>query len=110
MFIATDGDECAYVADCNERSARIAAKAQEQLRAKGYKAQRVRMSALCSVCAEPFVKHMGEFSQMLKELGPDGQQQHEIRRTRSGGGIGGMEASLKLGDMGYRLPPRGRRN
>jgi hypothetical protein len=31
------------------------------------------MSALCSVCAEPFVKHMGEFSQMLKELGPVGQ-------------------------------------
>lgn len=73
VFIATDGDECAYLPDCNERSARIAAQAQDQLRTKGYEAQRVRMSALCSVCAEPFVKHMGEFSQMLKELGPVGQ-------------------------------------
>ena len=70
VFIATDGDECALLPDCNERSARIAALAQEQLRAKGYPPQRVRMSALCSVCAEPFVKHMREFSQMLAQLGP----------------------------------------
>ena len=73
VFIATDGDECAYLPDCNERSARIAAEAQDLFRAKGYEAQRVRMSALCSVCAEPFVKHMAEFSQMLKELGPTAQ-------------------------------------
>lgn len=74
VFIATDGDECALLPDCNERSARIAALAQEQLRAKGYPPQRVRMSALCSVCAEPFVKHMREFSQMLAGLGPVGAQ------------------------------------
>jgi coenzyme F420-reducing hydrogenase delta subunit len=74
VFIATDGDECALLPDCNERSARIAALAQEQLRAKGYPPQRVRMSALCSVCAEPIVKHMREFSEMLAQLGPVGAQ------------------------------------
>ena len=74
VFIATDGDECALLPDCNERSARIAALAQEQLRDKGYPPQRVRMSALCSVCAEPFVKHMREFSEMLAQLGPVGAQ------------------------------------
>lgn len=74
VFLATDGDECALLLDCNERSARIAAEAQDQLRAEGYEPQRVRLSALCSVCAEPFVKHMSEFSQMLKELGPVGQR------------------------------------
>ncbi len=72
VFIATDGDECAYLPDCNERSARIAAEAQEQLRSLGYPAQRVRMAALCSVCAEPFVNHMREFSQMLAALAPTG--------------------------------------
>jgi len=74
VFIATDGDECALLPDCNERSARIAAIAQEQLSAKGYPPQRVRMSALCSVCAEPFVKHMREFSEMLAKLGPAGER------------------------------------
>jgi coenzyme F420-reducing hydrogenase delta subunit len=37
---------------------------------QGYAPQRLKMAALCSVCAEPFVKYMREFSQMLTELGP----------------------------------------
>jgi hypothetical protein len=28
------------------------------------------MAALCSVCAEPFVNYMREFSEKLAELGP----------------------------------------
>ena len=28
------------------------------------------MAAVCSVCAESFVKYMTEFSEMLTELGP----------------------------------------
>ncbi len=70
VFIAIDGDECAYLPDCNQRSARVAAAAQDELRAKGYEPERVRMAALCSVCAEAFVKHMAEFSEMLARLGP----------------------------------------
>jgi coenzyme F420-reducing hydrogenase delta subunit len=74
VFLATDGDECAYLPDCNARSARIAALAQDLLRAKEYAPQRVRMAAICSVCAESFVKHMEEYSQMLVELGPAGER------------------------------------
>lgn len=70
VFLATDGDECAYLPDCNERSARIASEAQAQLSAKGFPPERVRLSALCSVCAEPFVKHMTEFAELLMGLGP----------------------------------------
>jgi len=72
VFLAIDGDECAYLPDCNARSSRIASLAQDTLRERGIEVQRVRMSAICSVCAEPFVKHMEEFSAMLTELGPVG--------------------------------------
>jgi coenzyme F420-reducing hydrogenase delta subunit len=31
--------------------------------------KRIRMAAVCSVCAEPFVSHMNNFSKILAELG-----------------------------------------
>ena len=70
VFIASDGEECALLPDCAQRTARIAAQAQDLMRAKGIEPQRLRMAAICSVCAEPFVTHMREFSQMLTDLGP----------------------------------------
>jgi len=72
VFIASDGEECAYLPDCSERTARIAAQAQDLLRAKGIEPQRLKMAAVCSVCAESFVKYMTEFSEVLTELGPVG--------------------------------------
>jgi F420-non-reducing hydrogenase iron-sulfur subunit len=70
VFIASDGDECAYLPDCSARTAKIAAQAQELMRTKGIDPQRLRMAAICSVCAEPFVKYMREFSEQLVQLGP----------------------------------------
>ena len=69
VFIAADGDECAYLPDCNARTARIAAAAQELLVGAGFEPQRVMMAALCSVCAEPFVNHMREFTEKMRALG-----------------------------------------
>ncbi len=37
---------------------------------KGYEPQRVRMAAVCSVCAEPFTNYMHEYSTSLAGLGP----------------------------------------
>lgn len=73
VFIASDGEECAYLTDCAERSARIFEKAQATMQESGYAPQRLKMAALCSVCAEPFVKYMREFTEMLSELGPVGE-------------------------------------
>ena len=70
VFIAADGDECAYLTDCSARTARISMSAQETMKAEGLAPQRMIMAALCSVCAEPFVKYMREFSEKLTELGP----------------------------------------
>ena len=70
VFIAADGDECAYLPDCSERTAKLTADAQALLRDKGHDPKRVKMAAICSVCADPFVNYMHEFSAMLAELGP----------------------------------------
>lgn len=70
VFIGSDGDECALLDDCGTRTARIIAQAQDLMKAKGIEPQRLKMAALCSVCAEPFVGYMREFSQTLTDLGP----------------------------------------
>lgn len=70
VFIAADGEECGYLSDCTERSARIADRAQDLLRQHGIAPERLRMAAICSVCAEPFVGYIREFSESLAALGP----------------------------------------
>jgi F420-non-reducing hydrogenase iron-sulfur subunit len=70
VFLASDGMECAYLPDCTQRSSAIVTKAQELLSAAGAEASRVRLGAICSVCAEPFTNHMREFSEALAALGP----------------------------------------
>ena len=73
VFLASDGEECAYLPDCTERSSRIVERAQELLVQEGFEARRVRMAAICSVCAEPFANYVREFSAALAALGPAGR-------------------------------------
>ncbi len=70
VFIASDGEECAYLRDCAERSAQMFETAQKELKERGISPARLQMAAICSVCAEPFTRYMHEFSQTLTELGP----------------------------------------
>ncbi len=70
VFIASDGEECALLPDCAERTSHIVTQAQELMKARGIEPQRLKMAAVCSVCAEPFVNYMREFSQMLVDMGP----------------------------------------
>ncbi len=70
VFIAADGEECAYLPDCAHRTAGIMTDAQRLLQEHGYEPQRVRMAAVCSVCAEPFTNYMHEYSKSLAALGP----------------------------------------
>ena len=72
VFIASDGDECAYLPDCAKRASRIVAAAQTLLKQNGYEAQRLKMAAICSVCAENFARHMQQFSETLAGLQTSG--------------------------------------
>ena len=68
VFIASDGDECAYLADCAKRSAAIMSRAQDLLAEHGIDDRRVKMAAICSVCAESFTRQIREFTGTLETL------------------------------------------
>jgi coenzyme F420-reducing hydrogenase delta subunit len=70
VFVASDGDECAYLPDCAERSSRIMSESQARLRELEIDPPRLRMAAICSVCSEPFTRHVQGFSTALAALGP----------------------------------------
>jgi len=74
VFIAADGEECAHLPDCSERTAKIMTDAQGLLQGRGHDPKRVKMAAVCSVCADPFVNYVREFSAMLAQLGPSGAE------------------------------------
>ena len=68
VFVAADGPECAFLADCVARTGLIVEEAQRRLSAEGIDPARVKMAAICSVCSEPFVNHMKQFGKSLTEL------------------------------------------
>lgn len=68
VFIAADGTDCAYVPDCTDRTGKIVAKAQQLIEERGYDPRRLKMAAICSVCAESFVSHIEDFSKTLADL------------------------------------------
>jgi F420-non-reducing hydrogenase iron-sulfur subunit len=76
VFIASDGDECSYLPDCSARASHIVERAQQLLTSAGYSAQRLKLAAICSVCAEPFTRHVTQFGETLAKLPPEpaGQQ------------------------------------
>lgn len=70
VFVAADGTDCPFVPDCTDRTAKLVGRTQDLLREHDILPQRLKMAAICSVCAEAFQKHMKYFSDELKKLGP----------------------------------------
>jgi len=61
VFIAADGTDCAYGDSCTEKTAKIISQTHEIMKEKGIEPAKLKMAAICSVCSEPFVKHMNNF-------------------------------------------------
>ena len=68
VFIAADGHECSYSSRCADHTNQIILDSQALMAEKGINPKRIRMAALCSVCAEPFVNHMENFGKILRGL------------------------------------------
>jgi F420-non-reducing hydrogenase iron-sulfur subunit len=68
VFIAADGTDCAYLPDCTKWTGELVQKAQNLLKEHGHDPRRLKMAAVCSVCAESFVSHMENFKTALVEL------------------------------------------
>ncbi len=76
VFIAADGHECSYSSKCAEHTNTIIVESQKLMKENNINPKRIRMAALCSVCAEPFVSHMANFSKILAELGGIANEQY----------------------------------
>jgi F420-non-reducing hydrogenase iron-sulfur subunit len=83
VFIAADGHECSYSSKCAEYTNSIIEESQKLMKANKINPKRIRMAALCSVCAEPFVSHMENFSRILAELGGINSEKYSPNQINS---------------------------
>lgn len=67
VFIAADGTDCPYSENCGELTGKIVSEVHETLKGKGMDPARLKMAAICSVCAEAFVKHVKNFTDYLSK-------------------------------------------
>jgi len=67
VFIAADGTDCPYSETCTDNTAQIIKQTHELMKDKGIKPEKLKMAAICSVCSEPFVKHMKTFTEYLSQ-------------------------------------------
>ena len=68
VFIAACGGDCAFLTDCNTRTSALIKQTQDILKQQGLNPKRLKMSGICSVCADNFVSHMNNFQKELKKL------------------------------------------
>lgn len=68
VFIAADGTDCSFGESCGERTSQIVTTTHQLMRDKGLKPSRLKMAAICSVCADPFVKQITSFMKELEKL------------------------------------------
>ncbi|MEA3310245.1 MAG: hydrogenase iron-sulfur subunit [Chloroflexota bacterium] len=66
VFVAACGGDCAYLPDCTVRTSAVVNKAQELLRERKISPKRLKMSGICSVCADNFVSHIKKFQEELR--------------------------------------------
>jgi coenzyme F420-reducing hydrogenase delta subunit len=68
VFIAACGGDCAYLQDCTTRTSTLITQAQTMMKEQDISPKRLKMSGICSVCADNFVAHMNNFQQELQSL------------------------------------------
>lgn len=70
VFVAADGGDCPYLRDCSARTAKRVQKAYEMMKEEGIEQSRLRMSGICSVCADAFARGVKGISETARKLGP----------------------------------------
>ncbi len=67
VFIAADGTDCPYGESCSVKTGQLMSVTQQMMKDKGIDPARLKMAAICSVCSEPFVKHVKSFTEYLSK-------------------------------------------
>ena len=65
VFIAADGTDCSFSETCTKRTGEVVQRTHDLMKEKGIDPAKLKMAAICSVCSEPFVKHMKNFVNAL---------------------------------------------
>lgn len=73
VFVAGCGGDCAFLSDCTPRTSSLIKQAQDLMKENGISPKRLKMSGLCSVCADNFVAHMNNFQNELRKLAENEQ-------------------------------------
>jgi coenzyme F420-reducing hydrogenase delta subunit len=68
VYIAADGSDCPYGETCTEKTGHIISRTHELMKKMNIDPARLRMSAICSVCSESFVKQMKTFNEYLLKI------------------------------------------
>jgi F420-non-reducing hydrogenase iron-sulfur subunit len=68
VFVAGCGGDCSYLANCTPLTSGVIKKAQDLMKENDISPKRLKMSGLCSVCADNFVAHMNSFQKELRKL------------------------------------------
>jgi coenzyme F420-reducing hydrogenase delta subunit len=68
VFIAADGTDCPYSEQCVKNTANVVSTAQAKMKEIGIAPQRLKMAAICSICAEPFVRQIKSFMRDLETI------------------------------------------
>ena len=71
VFIAADGTDCPYGESCTQKTGALVSQTQKLLKEKCMDPARLKMAAICSVCSEPFVKHVKNFAEYLSNPSKD---------------------------------------
>lgn len=72
VFIAADGTDCVYGETCTEKTGKVVSMTHELMQTKEIEPARLRMSAICSVCSDAFVKQIRTFNDyLLRTLHPE---------------------------------------
>ncbi len=67
VFIAADGTDCPFSESCTENTAQVVKQTHKLMEEKGIKPERLKMAAICSVCAESFVRQMKSFAEYFSK-------------------------------------------
>ncbi|HDO26889.1 MAG TPA: hydrogenase iron-sulfur subunit, partial [Bacteroidetes bacterium] len=59
--------DCPYGETCTEKTGQLMNVTQQLMKDKGIDPARLKMAAICSVCSEPFVKHVKSFTEYLSK-------------------------------------------
>jgi len=65
VFIAADGTDCTFSETCTDKTGELVKQTHILMKEKGIDPVKLKMAAICSVCSDPFVKHMKNFVSAL---------------------------------------------